>query len=135
MQRRGDHYRVRFREFNPEIGYRVHRSIWIGEDAYLAGAVADLIKRWKTERIERMALAEQRKVEESKDRKRKELDHAQDRLMVGLVAGGGRNRVRMAMYEFDQAAAKGTLAAMEYIEELGNRPLPKPGRRSSIWIW
>lgn len=135
VQRRGDHFRLRYRELDPESGFRVHRSIWIGRDPYEAGAVASLIKRWKDERKARLALAEQRRVAEAKNKRREELYRAQKRLLLGLVSGGGRDYIRKVIREFDAAAAKGTWAAIQFVNELSRQAPPRSGRRTDMCLW
>ncbi|MBE7465965.1 MAG: hypothetical protein HS116_21015 [Planctomycetes bacterium] len=135
VQRRGDHFRLRYRELDPESGFRVHRSIWIGRDPYEAGAVAALLRRWKDERKARLALAEQRRVAEAKSKRRQALARAREHLLLGLMSGGGRGHIRNVIREFDAAAAKGTLAALEFVNELARRTPPQAGRKTEMCLW
>ncbi|GMV83710.1 MAG: hypothetical protein AMXMBFR7_48940 [Planctomycetota bacterium] len=135
VQRRGDHFRLRYRELDPESGFRVHRSIWIGRDPYEAGAVAALLRRWKDERKARLALAEQRRVAEAKNKRRQALARARERLILGLMSGGGRDHIREVIREFDAAAAKGTWAALEFVNDFARRSPPQAGRKTAMCLW
>ncbi|GMV83631.1 MAG: hypothetical protein AMXMBFR7_48150 [Planctomycetota bacterium] len=135
VQRRGDHYRLRYRELDSASGFRVHRSLWIGRDPYVAGAVAALLRRWKDERKARLALAEQRRVSEAKNKRQQELAQAKKKLLLGLVSGGGRDYIRKVMREFDAAAAKGTWAAIQFVNELSLQAPPRSGRKTGMCLW
>ena len=46
---RPGNYRLRFREFNSDAGFTLHRSVSLGRDPAIGEAVAVLIRRWQDE--------------------------------------------------------------------------------------
>jgi len=96
-------YRVRYRQFDADQGFVVHRSLALGNNKEVAAAAKALIESWRLETEEAAAQAEQmRQFKAASDQQHRQL-------IAGIVQvhGGGQRRQRRAVKKFDEALEAG----------------------------
>ena len=122
-------YRLRYRQADP-AGAVCHRSLPLGGDVTLAGAVHNLISVWRAERLAQKAERELQADRARLDAKKTELACR----IAQSVAGGGRQR-RRQIREWVNATMESPADMMSF-SLTGALPEPRrPGRPHKSRLW
>ena len=136
VQRRPNgRYRLRWREFDAERGYRVHRSLSLGSDPDEARAVEATISRWKARVKQAKEKMQRTEAEQARAEKGGEAEERLRHRLIALGVGGGRDEQRKTIKALQMAIKAGPAEVLRFVLTLGQRTPTKPGRPPRRRIW
>ncbi|MBE7464264.1 MAG: hypothetical protein HS116_12365 [Planctomycetes bacterium] len=129
VQFRAQHgrYRLRYRVYDADKGYAMHRSLAIGSDERVAFDIQQVLEAWRAP--ERAARAAAKAEQERRRDRRATIRLAQ------AVAGGGRSKRERISAEIRKALTGAPLKALSNLLGVMDAPAKKRGRPPKCRFW
>lgn len=128
-------YRLRYRIYDEEKGYYIHRSMGLGHEPEMADAVAALISKWRAEGAEARRNAQ---LEVEAAQRLEKLTAAQrdfEHRLAALGAGGGRDQQRATLQELRTALDSGPAEGLRYVMSLHEKRPKRAVRPRKMRLW
>lgn len=135
QQRPNGRYRLRWREYDAELGYTKHRSLALGADPDQARNVATQIERWQQEARAAQAEAKRKAMAQVRAASVAETEERLHQRLATMGVGGGRDAQRQVLREMREAMNTGPSAAIRFVLGLNHRRPVRTGRPRRLRIW